>query len=186
MASTLKDENRIYTDLIWPPFWLRACIIASPFPASPAAPPPVLSGTRQHKTRNPRSSSRGCVWISDILKAVSRAWIRAGCCTACTHSVPKGGKEKEKRWKGQDAPSSAGCLEFLPAAERNWISIMYRRWLREAECDGRGGSWDANKRGESVKGREGHKSCSLPQVFLVCGKRLTFKLHKTCYDMQRN
>lgn len=73
-------------------------------PPSPAVPPPppVPSGTRQHKTLNPRSSSRGCVRIRDIIKAVSHAWIRAGCCAACTHSVPKGEKEKEKR--GKSAP----------------------------------------------------------------------------------
>lgn len=43
-----------------------------PSPATPS-PPPVPSGTRQHKTRNPRSSSRGCVRMSDIIKAVSHA-----------------------------------------------------------------------------------------------------------------
>lgn len=63
-------------------------------------PPPIPAGTRQHKTRNPRSSSRGCVRISDVIKAVSHAWIRGGCCTARTHSVPKGGEEKERRWEG--------------------------------------------------------------------------------------
>lgn len=103
MAFTLKEKNRKYTDLKWPPFLLQACIIASasPSPAAPS-PPPVPSGTRQHKTRNPRSSSGGCVRISDIIKAVSHAWIRAGCCTARTRSVPKGEKEKEKR--GKSAP----------------------------------------------------------------------------------
>lgn len=108
MPFTLKEKNRKYTDFKWPPFLLRACIIASPSPTpSPAAPspPPVPSGTRQHKTRNPRSSSRGCVRMSDIIKAVSHAWIRAGCCTARTRSVPKGEKEKGKRGKrGKSAP----------------------------------------------------------------------------------
>lgn len=102
MAFTLK-ENRKYTDFKWPPFLLRACIIVSLSPPPP--PPPVPSGARQNKTRNPRSSSRGCVRISDIIKAVSHAWIRAGCCTARTRSVPKGEKEKEKRAKrGKSAP----------------------------------------------------------------------------------
>lgn len=187
MASTLKDNNKKYTDLKWPPFRSRACIIAS---ASPATLPPIPSGSRQHKTRNPRRSSRGCVRISDIIRAVSHAWIRAGCCTARTRSVPKGEKVKERGGRALhnmsvvDSSSSAGWLEFLLTGERSWISSVSRRWFKGG--DGRKGSWDAKKYGNSMKGREGHKSCSLPQVFLVCGKRMTFKLHKKCYDMQRN
>lgn len=40
MAFTLKEKNRKYTDFKWPPFLLRACIIASPPPPPPPPLPP--------------------------------------------------------------------------------------------------------------------------------------------------
>lgn len=98
MASKLKDENREDTDLKWPPFRLRACIIA--LPPSPAAPPPIPlwhsaaqdSGSQKFFQRLRADkwhyeSCQPCMNTSRVLN--------------CPHPFSAEGRKgnKEKRWK---------------------------------------------------------------------------------------
>lgn len=131
--------------------------------------PPLLIpfGTRQHKTRNPRCSSKGCVRISDIIKAVSHAWKRAGCCVACTHATFKkkkkrkmvdpcndGGKKQEGALEENKNPPACGFLEFLLKWEREWI-IHHRHVPVKGDRTRRFREVTLHKPRSKAEGREG-------------------------------